>query len=346
VTAGEGAAALPRRIRIDNGPDFACSPSEDTLLRGALRAGIRWPYECSVGGCGACRFELLQGDVADIWPQAPGLSARERQRGKRLACQSRALGDLQVRVRLDANSHRAIAPRRMQARLASVHPLSHDMAMFDFCLPGEAPFWPGQYALVYLPGVTGARAYSMCNLPEGRAAGESSWQVIVRRMPGGSGSTALFERVEPGQTVTVDGPFGHAYLDAASERDIVCIAGGSGLGPMLSIARAALHAPGARRVQLFIGLRSEADLGCLSALAELDDARLQVTPVLSNLDASAPWQGARGFVHDEVARRLGSACDRFDFYFAGPPPMVEAVQQMLMVGHQVPFDRIHFDRFV
>ena len=35
----------------------------------------------------------------------------------------------------------------------------------------------------------------------------------------------------------------------------------------------------------------------------------------------------------------------FEFYFAGPPPMTQALQEMLMVGHRVPFEQIHFDRF-
>ncbi|HNG81696.1 MAG TPA: oxidoreductase, partial [Burkholderiaceae bacterium] len=36
----------------------------------------------------------------------------------------------------------------------------------------------------------------------------------------------------------------------------------------------------------------------------------------------------------------------YDHYFAGPPPMVEAVQDLLMVRQRVPFGQIHFDRFV
>jgi len=34
-----------------------------------------------------------------------------------------------------------------------------------------------------------------------------------------------------------------------------------------------------------------------------------------------------------------------EFYFAGPPPMTQAIQEMLMVTHRVPFQQIHFDRF-
>ncbi|HMZ01051.1 MAG TPA: oxidoreductase, partial [Burkholderiaceae bacterium] len=43
---------------------------------------------------------------------------------------------------------------------------------------------------------------------------------------------------------------------------------------------------------------------------------------------------------------LGRPFDAYDHYFAGPPPMVEAVQDLLMVRQRVPFGQIHFDRFV
>jgi toluene monooxygenase electron transfer component len=41
---------------------------------------------------------------------------------------------------------------------------------------------------------------------------------------------------------------------------------------------------------------------------------------------------------------LGHFAD-YEFYFAGPPPMTQALQELLMVGHKVPFGQIHFDRF-
>ena len=58
------------------------------------------------------------------------------------------------------------------------------------------------------------------------------------------------------------------------------------------------------------------------------------------------WDGPRGFVHEVLASGLAKPFVDHDFYFAGPPPMIEAVQQLLMLEHKVPFGQIHFDRFV
>lgn len=335
-------AAGRRRVQVDGGPVFEMAGDEDSLLRGALRAGIAWPYECSVGGCGTCRFELLDGVIEDVWPGAPGLSARERQRGRRLACQSRVAGDLRVRVRIDPPAVDELAPRRFDARLVAVRSLTHDLSEFTFASTGPAAFRPGQYALVRLPGVTGARAYSMSNLPNA----DGSWSFIVRRVPGGRGSAALFDGLAGGAVVTLDGPYGHAGFRPETARDVVCIGGGSGVGAMLSVTRAALAAGFGGRVHLFVGMRSQDDLGIEAAMTGLGAPEVAVHVVLSEPRSELGWSGASGWVHDEVERRIGAAVDHADFYAAGPPAMITALQRLLLLTHRVPPDRLRYDRFV
>lgn len=344
VSVQAQAAPASCRIEVENGPAFEVGLHEDALLRGALRAGVPFPYECSVGGCGACRFELLEGEMESLWDGAPGLSERERRRGKRLACQSRPRGDCRIRVRIGAEEPPAAAPRRMQAVLAGRRPITGDMVELHLRVAHAPPFQPGQYALIYAPGVTGARAYSMSHV-DGADGPDGGWRFIVRRVPDGRGSGALCEQLQVGDCLDVDGPFGHAWL-RPSVRDVVCVAGGSGLGPMLSVARGVLAGGGTRRVHFFLGLRTQAELGAAHEAAALAQDRVTTTVVLSSPAQSGGWQGPTGFVHAEVERALPGPLERFDFYFAGPPPMIEAMQELLMVRHRVPFEQIHFDRFV
>lgn len=333
---------MTRTVRIESGGQFEIGDDEDSLLRGALRAGIGFPHECNVGGCGACRFELVDGEIETLWPAAPGLSERERRRGKHLACQSMPLGDCTIRLRCDESYRPRIAPVRQELALAGRRMLTPDMAELTLKGEGAADFLPGQYALLSLPGVTGVRAYSMSNLPNP----EGLWQFIVRRTPGGSASHALVDTLPLGSVIGFDAPYGGAWLRTDASRPIVCIAGGSGLAPMLSIARAAVLDPAAS-VDFFYGGRTPADL-CVDALvADLPGAgtRLRLHNVLSAAPAGE-WRGAQGFVHEEVARQLGDSLPEREFYFAGPPPMIDAVQQLLMHTHRVDYSRLHFDRFV
>ncbi len=331
------------RIELGDATAFDFPLHEDSLLRAALRAGLPWPYECSVGGCGSCRFDLIEGEVEDLWPGAPGLGQRERARGRRLACQSRPLTALRIKARLDAIDPALHPARRMSVRLLQRRALSADMAEFTFESTEPAQFLAGQYALFHWPGVHGPRAYSMSNLPNH----SGRWSFIVRRVPHGAGSRALFDGLIAGAQYDMDGPYGHAYYRQETPRDIVCVAGGSGLAPMLSIVRAFVARPAGRRLHIYYGVRNQHELASADDLQALADAGLvDLTVVLSQPAASPTWSGATGFVHEHVERDLGARARGMEHYLAGPPPMLDAMQDYLLLRAGVPHPQIHFDRFV
>lgn len=324
------------------GEAYACADDDDVLLRAALRAGLPVPYECNVGGCGSCKFDLLEGEVADQWPDAPALGERDRQRGRRLACQARPLGDCRIRFIGRRAREDAPAPRRMAAVLTEVNDVTHDMRQFRFHAEGPAHFRPGQYALLSLPEVMGSRAYSMSNLDNC----QGTWEFIVRRVPNGRMTSALFD-LRPGDGVGLDGPYGHAWLRPEAGRDVVCIAGGSGLAPMISISRGLdRHEDGAvRQLDFVYGGRSADDIcgeTLLRALPRLG-SRLRFHPIVSGGDAR--WPGATGLVHELVASLPAGTLAAADFYLAGPPAMAEAVLGVLTKINAVPAARIRYDRF-
>jgi toluene monooxygenase electron transfer component len=334
-------------VTLLGGPSFQVQ-AQDTLLQAALRAGIGFPYECNAGGCGSCKFELLDGELRTLWEQAPGLSPRDRQKGRRLACQSVPLGPVTARLRLDPACVPAIRPLRQRATLTRVDEVTHDMRQFSFSTAGPAAFLAGQYALLQFPALGIQRAYSMSNLPNP----QGEWQFIVRRVPQGAGTGQLFEQLRPGDALAIDGPYGMAWL-RPPERDLLCIAGGSGLAPMLSIARAAaplLRAAG-RRLHFYLGARTPADRAAQALLAALPEygELLQCEEVVSQPPppeaGRGAWTGPTGLVHEAVDARFGDRLAAHEVYFAGPPPMAQALMDLLMVRRAVPFQQIHFDRF-
>ncbi len=334
-------------IHIDGGQTSFEQTGPDTVLRAALRAGLGFPYECNAGGCGSCKFDIVSGEVEVLWPEAPGLSDRDRRKGRQLACQCRAKGPLDIKVRLSSECVPPVRPQRRRARLAAIAEVTHDIREFRFKTDQPAEFVPGQYASLLLPGVNAPRCYSMSNLPNP----QGDWDVQVRRVPGGQATTALFDRLAVGDEIELDGPYGAAGLRTDSPRDIVCIAGGSGLAPMVSIARGAAAAGllGERRLHFFYGARTPRDVCGEAFLHALPGygTSLLFHPVVSDAASAdaAGWTGARGFVHEALACVLGERLAEHEFYFAGPPPMTQAIQELLMVTHRVPFQHIHFDRF-
>ena len=333
-------------VRIAQGPEYACA-EDDTLLRAGLRAGLGMPYECNAGSCGTCKVELLEGGIDSLRPDAPGLGERDRAKNRVLACQARPRADCSIKVRLREENVPVHRPARFRARLAGPRDLTHDMREFRVAPVGDAPgFLPGQYALFYLPGLDAPRTYSMSNVHE--PGGE--WHFIVRRVPGGVGTVTLFDKVPVGSEIGLDGPYGLAYLRTHSPRDLVCVAGGSGLAPILSVVRGAVREPALadRRIHVFYGARASRDVGGIRELESLPGfgERITCEVVLSDTAANplGTWSGATGFVHDHVRQWAGERWAQYEWYFAGPPLMAEAVQKML-IEKRVPFPQVHFDKF-
>lgn len=325
---------------------FACA-SGQTILFSALRSGLAFPYECNSGGCGACQFELIEGEVEDRWPRAPGISERQRGRGRRLGCQSVPHGDCSIKVTLGSEAVPSPEPALFRLVFEGARTLTPDMAEFSFRSDGAAQFQPGQFAMLRLPGVEGARAYSMSNLGNE----DGLWRFIIKRVPDGKGTAFLFDTLAPGEAIEGEGPYGNSYLRCDNGRPVVCIAGGSGLSPVMSILKgiaADAHFDG-RRVLFFYGGRGAQDI-CAPALLAAEPAlvgRVELHTAISDDAApgAADWDGERGFVHELARRHLGEDLAGYEYYFCGPPPMTDAVHRMLLLEAKVPAGQLHFDRF-
>lgn len=323
---------------------FDCA-ADDVLLRAALRAGIGFPYECNSGSCGGCRSQLAAGTVETLWPEAPGLSERDRRKGLILACQSRPTSDCVLRVAVGGPPS-GPSPRRFSAIVTENHPVAETTRRVQVRHGAVADFLPGQYALLTMPGLSAPRAYSMSNLPNP----DGAWEFLAKRKPGGRASGVIFTELRPGDRVEVDGPYGTAFFRPDLPREILCLAGGSGIAPLLSITRAVAAAPRAkwRRATLYYGISRLADLAVGDAVRELAarSRRVRFRPVLSATEAEEPgWTGRRGLVHDAMLADFADRLDAVEIYMAGPPSMIQSTLAALVIERRVPIEQIHYDRF-
>lgn len=334
------------KITTNHGVGFDCAEG-DTLLRAALRAGIHFPYECNSGGCGSCKIEVMSGSVTNLWDGAPGLSTRDVLKGRQLACQCVPTTDCDIKVRLKSADSQEIAPVRSIARLYKIERITDDMAKFCFKTEADAKFKAGQFALLDLPGIEGSRGYSMSNL----ANDAHEWHFIIKNIPNGKASTLLFDHASVGDKVILDGPYGLAYLKPNITRDIVCVAGGSGLSPEMAILKAAVEETGLdhRKIYLFYGGRTPDDI-CTPDLLSADNdlfERIISFNAVSDADIAKKelWTGDVGFVHELLEKKLANTLTEHEFYICGPPPMTDALTRMLAMEYKVPLEQIHYDRF-
>ena len=166
----------------------------------------------------------------------------------------------------------------------------------------------------------------------------------------GAATGALFDHIKVGDAIGVDGPYGMAYLREDAPRDILLLAGGSGLSPMISISRG--MSPRARSSRaaictssMAVAPRATSAANHAARAAAASAPRLHYHPAISMPTRRARMgPGLTGFVHDIAAQHVRRQLAACEIYFAGPPAMGEAVQRMLVEKRRAA-DQVHFDQF-
>ncbi len=324
------------------------APAEEgeTVLGALLAHGIGFAYSCQSGNCGTCKCELVSGDILELEYSEHALSPDERGRGIVLACRSQMWSDVVVR-RLDSEDFVVHPSRVMRCRVVEIANLTHDILRLrlEIVVGGPFTFSAGQYAQLELPVAPGvSRDYSMANRPD-----QPLLEFHVRVMPGGSVSHRIATALKIGDMVKVSGPMGTSYLRAQHPGPMLCIAGGSGLAPIVSIAGTALASGFAEAVHLYFGVRAERDVYFERELAGLQErhANFGASIVLSEPGATSSsgtlLPRRYGLVTDAVAADFAHLAG-FKAYFAGPPPMVDAASA-LVKARAVGLRDIHADAF-
>jgi ferredoxin-NADP reductase len=146
-----------------------------------------------------------------------------------------------------------------------------------------------------------------------------------------------------GTEVDVEQPKGNFLLPEDTDRSYVFIAGGIGITVFRCMLRYIAEEQLPHRVTLIYSNRDRASAAFLDELAELEQKE-NLRVVLTMTD-DPDWDGetrriGADLLHDQLGSDLGS----FEYLVAGPPPMVEGVEETLRtVG--VPEESIHPDRF-
>lgn len=310
-----------------------------TVLESALKQGIAYPHDCTVGTCGTCRSRLIAGQVEAITPFGYTLSREELEQGYILACQALAKSDLTIEVELEAAG--LPQPRTVAARLVEAVDLTHDIKRVTWETAEPVRYRAGQYMNVSWPGAPAHRSYSFSAAPA--EDGLTRLTSFVRKVPGGAFTELLFSGAASDLAFTVDAPHGQFWLREARS-PILMIGGGSGLSPLMSVLEDAAATGIARDVILLFGARGVRDLYCgaeIEALRERWPVRFAYWPVLSEELA----EGYRhGFVTAHVATALAELGPDATAYMCGPPAMIDAGVAAL-AAQGIGLDAIHYDKF-
>ncbi|WP_406489074.1 2Fe-2S iron-sulfur cluster-binding protein [Streptomyces phaeochromogenes] len=211
--------------------------------------------------------------------------------------------------------------------------------------PGSFDFRPGQFFTLVadIDGRPVRRAYSASSAP-----GSARLEVTVKHVEGGRFSTHVHRSLRAGDRLAVRGPSGSFHAgprspDATDAPDeIVLVAAGSGVTPMMSMIRARLAVrPGRDRIALLYSSRSADEIifaDELHRLARDNPGRLSVTHVLTSRDGRLDADGVRRWVTG-----LSPARDAH-YYTCGPGPLMDAVQ-LVLTELGVPDELVHQEHY-
>lgn len=230
-------------------------------------------------------------------------------------------------------------PAWWPATVVERHRVTHDLAIVRVRPDFPLPYHPGQYVSVE----TARRPRLWRYLTPATAPREDGLlEFHVRAVDGGWVSRAIVAHAQPGDQWRIGPPMGRIRVDRNSGRDVLMIAGGTGIAPMRAIIDHLAKWGANPQVKLFFGGRVREDLYDLENLQALASSNpwLSLVPVLESESTIAAVE--RGTLADVVTRY--GAWDNHDVLVSGSPPMVRStVSRMLVAG--TPLDRIVYDPF-
>lgn len=230
------------------------------------------------------------------------------------------------------------------ARVVEVADATSSARVLRLTVPG----WPGSEAgqhvdirLTAEDGYQAVRSYSL-----GSYGASDTIELAVDEIPDGEVSPYLVRDVLPGDELEVKGPLGGYFVWRPGGADPVqLVAGGSGVVPLVAIARAAKDAGAAASLRLLYSVRTAADAIYRDELdGAADDGGVAVT---WRYTRAAPdgWQGSVGRIDaDSLRAAVWPADQRPIVYVCGPTGFVEHVADALVeLGHAP--ERIKTERF-
>lgn len=368
-------------IQINEEKQFSAKPG-GKLLTTLADEGIILSSACGGGGsCGQCRCIVKEGGGAILPTEKGQINNRDAKAGLRLSCQVAVKRDMEIEVppeMLDAkkwqckvvsNNNVATFIKELVIGLPEgesvdfraggyiqieVPPHTLEYQNFDIderFLADWTKFKMFQYkSHVYVP-VT--RAYSMANYPGEKGIIKLNIRIASPPpggppVPPGQVSSYVFN-LQPGDDVTIAGPFGEFFMDD-SDSEVILIGGGAGMAPLRSHVFDLFKAKKTDRlVSFWYGGRSLKEVFYTEEFKEIErnHDNFSFHLALSDPQPEDNWTGHKGFIHLVLLEQYlkdHPAPEDINYYLCGPPVMNAAIFEMLdQLG--VEKDNIHCDDF-
>lgn len=301
--------------------ELDCAPGE-TVLQALLRAGIETPYSCRNGMCLTCISRLVDGEIPS--DSQIGIKDALQAQGYFLPCVCEPEQDIEV-------APPEVAEIFGRAVVTEVSHPSENVCRVRLMPAVLLYYRAGQFINIRRnDGLT--RAYSLASVP----SLDRYLELHVKRLPRGQMSNWFYEELKPGEAVDIQGPNGSCfYVPSDRSQPLLLVGNGSGLSPLVGIARDALNDGHTGPIHLYHGTRFHRGLYLDEMLRELaaEYQNLSYTPCLSLEEVENTRHGRA----EEVALTDHPDLAGWRVYLCGYPPMVHDMQRRaFMAGAALP----------
>lgn len=302
---------MTAHVRVEPAGEAYFVEGNDTLLEGALRAGLPLKYGCSNGNCGECKARLVSGQVTKVHPHDYVLSERERADGHFLLCSYTAVSD--VVVEAGAQTPDTVPVQDIEARVRNIEVSGRhdDVRIVHLMTPRSRrlQFLSGQRVELEFAGLSAEYPVASCPCED---------RHLEFHIPRDNSAFTrqLFEALGKEDVLKIHGPMGRFVLDLDSPRPVLLVAWDAGFAPIKSLAQHVFNLEQAPEIQLMWAAepdRRYLDNLCRSWADALDNLRYTPLAAPTANDAVAPIAAAAGDLTG------------WDVYAAGPARFIEAL---------------------
>lgn len=330
-------------IDVNQGKETFEIEGGESLLASLKSQNIFIPSACGGRGtCAYCKVKILDGGGPVTPTEEPLLTSEEIADQVRISCQVKVRNDMKIQI-----PEELFAIQAFRGRVERIRDLTHDIkeVRIELIEPETIDFIPGQYIQLEAPPYgdnpeSVYRAYSISSVPSDK----SHVEMIIRLVPGGICTTWVFEHLKEGDEVNLNGPYGEFRLSDDADRDMVWIAGGSGMAPFWSLVRHMKEQGIERPCDYFFGAVSQRDLFLVEELEQLAEELpwFRFVPALSGDDVG-DWSGERGLITEAVGRNIEDGSNK-EGYLCGSAGMIDASIKVLE-SKGITEQRIYYDKF-
>ncbi len=306
---------------------------EETLLDGLLRTGHKVPFGCKEGVCQSCLMTAPDRNAPE--ESVCGLTPNQVEQGAFLSCRCIPIEGFRV-------NSTELAGRLVEVKVLEMSALSEKI--FRLRVEKALDYKPGQFVTLWNNNDI-ARSYSIASHPDE----DDYMEFHIKRVINGAFSEWAWENLFLGDILRIQGPIGKCYYGSTpADKPLVLSGMGTGLAPLVGIARDALSKGHTGDIIMFIAARDSASLYLIPELNALQSqhTNIHVSLVAQTIAPEYPSNTSiiEGDIYQIVKDRVGSFKDHI-VYLCGTESFVTKMKKLCFLGGANMND-IHADPFI